>query len=167
MLTFNFFGISGWGIDLDYWVVEWFALETVWDLFFSFFFFFFWDCTQELHFSLFCWLWGLLHFFYGILAHGTRFNGHLNLIFPFLSILAHWFLRGWCSILLSPTWPQPIYLDSQTQHSRCLCNSVYIYVYVYVCIYIYIYIYIHTHTHTHTPKVNPCVVLLVYNSHIS
>ena len=22
----------------------------------------FWDCTQELHFRLFCWLWGLLHF---------------------------------------------------------------------------------------------------------
>ena len=23
----------------------------------------FWDCTQILHFGLFCWLWGLLHFF--------------------------------------------------------------------------------------------------------
>ena len=23
----------------------------------------FWDCTQVLHFRLFCWLWGLLHFF--------------------------------------------------------------------------------------------------------
>ena len=23
----------------------------------------FWDCTQELHFGLFCWLWGLLCFF--------------------------------------------------------------------------------------------------------
>ena len=23
----------------------------------------FWDCTQVLHFGLFCWLWGLLHFF--------------------------------------------------------------------------------------------------------
>ena len=23
----------------------------------------FWDCTQVLHFKLFCWLWGLLHFF--------------------------------------------------------------------------------------------------------
>ena len=22
-----------------------------------------WDCTQVLHFRLFCWLWGLLHFF--------------------------------------------------------------------------------------------------------
>ena len=24
---FNFFGISGWGIDLDYCDIEWFALE--------------------------------------------------------------------------------------------------------------------------------------------
>ena len=28
----------------------------------------FWDCTQVLHFRLSCWLWGLLHFFWGILA---------------------------------------------------------------------------------------------------
>jgi len=38
----------------------------------------FWDCTQILHFRLFCWLWGLLHFFEGILAHSRRYNGHLN-----------------------------------------------------------------------------------------
>ena len=29
----------------------------------------FWDCTQVLHFRLFCWLWWLLHFFCGILVH--------------------------------------------------------------------------------------------------
>ena len=28
----------------------------------------FWDCTQVLHFGVFCWLWGLIHFFSGILA---------------------------------------------------------------------------------------------------
>ena len=28
----------------------------------------FWDCTQVLHFGLFYWLWGLLHFFSRILA---------------------------------------------------------------------------------------------------
>ena len=28
MLTFNFFSVSGWGIDLDYCDIEWFALET-------------------------------------------------------------------------------------------------------------------------------------------
>ena len=27
----------------------------------------FWDCTQVLHFGLFCWLWWLLHFFKGFL----------------------------------------------------------------------------------------------------
>ena len=28
MEPFSFFGISGWGIDLDYCDIEWFALET-------------------------------------------------------------------------------------------------------------------------------------------
>ena len=28
LFTFSFFGISGWGIDLDYCDIEWFALET-------------------------------------------------------------------------------------------------------------------------------------------
>ena len=27
-VNFSFFGVSGWGIDLDYCDVEWFALET-------------------------------------------------------------------------------------------------------------------------------------------
>ena len=26
----------------------------------------------------------------------------------------HWFLRCWCSLLPSPAWPHPIYLDSRT-----------------------------------------------------
>ena len=26
--NFSFFGITGWGIDLDYCDIEWFALET-------------------------------------------------------------------------------------------------------------------------------------------
>ena len=38
----------------------------------------FWDCIQVLHFRLFCWLWWLLHFFKGILAHSSRYNGHLS-----------------------------------------------------------------------------------------
>ena len=41
-------------------------------------FYSFWDCTQILHFRLFCWLWGLLYFFCGILPHNGRFNGHLS-----------------------------------------------------------------------------------------
>ena len=28
LFTFSFIGISGWGIDLDYCDIEWFALET-------------------------------------------------------------------------------------------------------------------------------------------
>ena len=31
-LDFSFFSISGWGMDLDYRVIEWFALETNRDL---------------------------------------------------------------------------------------------------------------------------------------
>ena len=38
----------------------------------------FWDCIQVLHFRLFCWLWWLLHFFWGIPAHSSRYNGHLS-----------------------------------------------------------------------------------------
>ena len=38
----------------------------------------FWDCIQVLHFRLFCWLWWLLHFFQGILAHSSRYNGPLS-----------------------------------------------------------------------------------------
>ena len=53
----------------------------------------FWDCSQVLHFRLFYWLWGLLYFFIGILAHSSRYNGHLNYIHSFLSILVTWFLK--------------------------------------------------------------------------
>ena len=38
----------------------------------------FWDRTQKLHFRLFCWLWWLLHFFWGIPACSSRYNGHLS-----------------------------------------------------------------------------------------
>ena len=51
------FDISGWGIDLDYCDTERLAFEMKRS------FCHFWDCTQVLHFGLFCWLWGLLHFF--------------------------------------------------------------------------------------------------------
>ena len=43
------FSISGWCIDLDYCDVKWFALET------NRSFCQFLDCTQVLHFGLFCW----------------------------------------------------------------------------------------------------------------
>ena len=56
--NFSFFGISGWGVDLDYGDFKWFALEIKLRSFCHF-----WDCTQVLHFRFFCWLWGLFHFF--------------------------------------------------------------------------------------------------------
>ena len=38
----------------------------------------FWDCLQALHFGLFCWPWLLLHFFWGIPVHSSRYNGYLS-----------------------------------------------------------------------------------------
>ena len=38
----------------------------------------FWDCIQVLHFRLFGWPWWLLHFFWGIPACSSRYNGHLS-----------------------------------------------------------------------------------------
>ena len=35
----------------------------------------FWDCIQVLYFELFCWPWWLLHVFWGIPAHSSRYNG--------------------------------------------------------------------------------------------
>ena len=35
----------------------------------------FWDCIQVLHIRLFCWPWWLLHFFWGIPALSSRYNG--------------------------------------------------------------------------------------------
>ena len=43
-------------------------------------------------------------------------------MYPFQSILVHWFLKCGCSLLPSPVWPLPICLDSWTWHSRFLCN---------------------------------------------
>ena len=59
----------------------------------------FWDCIQVLHFGPFSWPWWLFHFFWGILAHSSRYNGHLSQIHPFQSILVRWFLKGLHSLL--------------------------------------------------------------------
>ena len=66
LFNFNFSGISGWGINLDYYNVEWFDLEN-------------WDHSVIFAAPQYCilnsgWLWALLHFFYGILAHSSRYN---------------------------------------------------------------------------------------------
>ena len=37
-----------------------------------------WDCIQVLHFRLFCWPRWLFHFFWGIPARSSRYNGHLS-----------------------------------------------------------------------------------------
>ena len=46
----------------------------------------------------------------------------MSSVYPFQSILVHWFLECRCSLLPSPVWPLPICLDSWTWHSRFLCN---------------------------------------------
>ena len=55
---FSFFGISGWTehrlVLLWCWMACWNQIRLFCRS---------WDCGQVLHFGLFCWLWGLLHFF--------------------------------------------------------------------------------------------------------
>ena len=53
MVNFSFFSITGWGIDLDYCDIEWFALETNRDHSVIFFYYYYYY-TQVLHFVLFC-----------------------------------------------------------------------------------------------------------------
>ena len=74
----------------------------------------FWDCIRVLHFGLFCWPWWLLHFFWGIPTHNSRYNGHLSEIHLFQSILVLWFLKCRHSFLPCPVWSVPICLDSWT-----------------------------------------------------
>ena len=63
-VNFSFISISGWDIDLyiTYCNAKWFSLETNQDHSVSF------EGAPKYCISDFCWLWGLLHFFYGILA---------------------------------------------------------------------------------------------------
>ena len=53
---------------------------------------YFWDCTQVLHFGLFCWLWGLFHFCMRFFTT-VMDNGHLSEIHPFQCIFVPWFLK--------------------------------------------------------------------------
>ena len=56
--------------------------------------------TQVLHFELFCWLWGLIHFFSGIFAHSSTYNCYLNLILFnifFVIFLLRWLYWKWFS----------------------------------------------------------------------
>ena len=71
-LLFSFFSITGWGIDLDYCDIEWFALETNRDHSVVF------EIASKYCILNSCWLWWLLHFFWGIRVPGSRYNGHLS-----------------------------------------------------------------------------------------
>ena len=56
------------------------------------------------------------------LSHSSKYNGHLNQIHPFHSILVHWFLKCRYSLLSFPVLPLPICHDSRTFHFTFLCN---------------------------------------------
>ena len=56
LFNFSFFSITGWGIDLDYHNIEWFALETNRDHSVVF------EIASKYCISDSCWLWELLHF---------------------------------------------------------------------------------------------------------
>ena len=56
--------------------LQWYWMVCLWNEEISFCHF--WDCIQVLHFRLFCWPWWPLHFFWGIPARSSRYNGHLS-----------------------------------------------------------------------------------------
>ena len=86
----------------------------------------FWDYTQVLHFRLFCWLWGLLHFFSKVFLLTIVDIMVIWIKFAHFCPLVHVSLKCQCSLLSSPVWPLPIYLDPWTIIEK------------------------NTHTHTHT-----------------
>ena len=78
-----------------------------------------WKLTEI--FLSFLWLYPSTTFFTLLLTmRPTPFL--LRNVCAFSSILFHWFQRCQWSILPSPAWPHPIYLNSRTYHSRYLCN---------------------------------------------
>ena len=93
-IQIQLFSVTGWGIDLDHHDIEWFALEMNRDHSVVF------ETASKYCISDSCWPWWLLHFFWGILACSSRYDGHLNYIHPFPSILPHRFLRCWYLLLL-------------------------------------------------------------------
>ena len=66
LLNFSIFGISGWSIDLDYCDIEWFSLEM--------------NRNHSVIFEIapkYCILDSFVDY-EGILAHSSRYNGHLS-----------------------------------------------------------------------------------------
>ena len=68
--NFSFLSITGWGIDLDYCDIEWFALEMNRDH----------SVVLRLHLSTASWtlLLTMMSTLFLILAHSSRYNGHLS-----------------------------------------------------------------------------------------
>ena len=79
LFNFSFFSITGWGIDLDYHDIEWFALETNKDHSVIF------EIASEMQ-SKYCIsdsfvgvaMMATPFLLRGIPAHRSRYNGHLN-----------------------------------------------------------------------------------------
>ena len=100
--------ISDWGIDLDYRDIEWFALEM--------------NRNHSVVFEIaskYC----ILDSFVDYEGYSIFSKGFLPTVvdimviwvkFVHSSLLVHWFLKCQCSLLPSPVWPLPIYLDSWT-----------------------------------------------------
>ena len=72
LVKFSLLVIIHWGRDVDYCDVELFALEMKWDHSVAFY-----VAPKYCISHSYC-LWGLFHFFYGILAHSSRKNCPLN-----------------------------------------------------------------------------------------
>ena len=89
----------------------------------------FWDGPQVLHFGLFCCLWWLLHFVWGILVHSSRYNGHLSSVQSLSNVQR--FETPWtaaCQALLSITNSQSLLklmsIESvMTSNHLILCQS--------------------------------------------
>ena len=77
----------------------------------------FWDCTQVLNFR----------FFVDCGGYSISSKGFLPMIIDIMVIWIKFtysspFLKCQCSLLPSPVWPLPTFLDSWTQYSRFPCN---------------------------------------------
>ena len=108
-------------------------------------FFHFWDCIQILHFGLFCWPWWLLHFFWGIPAHSSRYNEwsselnspipvHFSLLIPRMSTFTlaiscltnfnlPWFIGNECQDVRNLTFQVSMQYCS-LQHRNLLLSPV-------------------------------------------
>jgi len=110
LVSFSFFSINDWDIDLDYSNVDWFALETNWD--------------HSVVFEIaprYC----ILGFFVHYEGYSISSKGFLPSIinimviwikFAHSRLLVHYFLKCWWSLLPSPAW--------HGHHSRFLHNIV-------------------------------------------